>query len=303
MTGGMPGRCYTAPPAETPAPRSHPTAIVSSIAPPSRAHWPEYLMEGALLGVFMVSACAFTVLLEHPASPAHAVLPDAFARRALMGVAMGATAIAIIYSPWGKRSGAHINPATTLTFLRLGKIEAADAFFYAVAQFAGALAGCLVAGAVLAGVVRHPAVRFAVTEPGPAGLVRAFAAEVLIAFLLMSVVLAVSNDSRTNRFTGLAAGLCVALFITFEAPVSGMSMNPARTFGSAAAAMRWEHLWIYLVAPPLGMLVAAEARLRLSGARSVLCAKLHHENDHPCIFRCGYRSCGPAPAVAARGGL
>jgi aquaporin Z len=259
-------------------------------------------MEGTLLGLFMISACAFTVLLEHPASPARALLPEAFARRALMGLAMGTTAVALIYSPWGQRSGAHINPATTLTFLRLGKIDAADALFYVIAQFAGALAGCLVAGAFLAGEVRHPAVRFAVTEPGPAGLARAFGAEALIAFLLMSVVLTISNDPRTNRLTGLAAGVCVALFITFEAPLSGMSMNPARTFGSAAAAMRWEHLWIYFVAPPLGMLIAAELRLRLSGARSVLCAKLHHENDQRCIFRCGYRKCGPARAVAAWGG-
>lgn len=267
-------------------------------------------MEAALLGLFMISACAFTVLLEHPASPAHRALPDAFVRRLLMGVAMGATAVAIIHSPWGKRSGAHINPATTLTFLRLGKVEAADAAAYAVAQFSGAFAGCLVAGLVLSGAVRHPAVHFAVTQPGPGGLARAFVAEAVIAFLLMSVVLAVSNDPRTNRFTGLAAGACVALFITFEAPISGMSMNPARTFGSAAAAMRWEHLWIYLAAPPLGMLAAAELRLRVSGGTAVLCAKLHHENSHRCIFRCGYPKCGPVPApkcgpvpAAAQGGL
>ena len=253
-------------------------------------------MEGALLGFFMISACAFTVLLEHPASPVHRALPNAFLRRALMGIAMGATAVAIIYSPWGKRSGAHINPATTLTFLRLGRVQAADALFYAVAQFSGALAGCLVAGLVLSGVVRHPAVHFAMTEPGPGGLATAFVAEAVIAFLLMSVVLAVSNDLRTNRFTGLAAGACIALFITFEAPISGMSMNPARTFGSAAAAMRWEHLWIYLTAPPLGMLAAAELRLLVSGGASVFCAKLHHQNGHRCIFRCGYPMSGPLPA-------
>jgi aquaporin Z len=220
-----------------------------------------------------------------------------------MGLAMGVTAVAIIYSPWGKRSGAHINPATTLTFLRLGKVEAPDALFYVAAQFAGALGGCLVAGLVLSSLVRHPSVSFAVTLPGPGGLARAFAAEVAIAFLLMTVVLAISNDPRTNRFTGLAAGACVALFITFEAPISGMSLNPARTFGSAAAAMRWEAFWIYLVAPPLGMLAAAELRLRIMGARPVLCAKLHHENNQRCIFRCGYRGCGPEPATAAEGGI
>jgi aquaporin Z len=278
---------------ETVAASPRPAAGSSALAAALKAHWPEYLMEGALLGLFMISACGFAALLEHPGSAVREALPDPFLRRVLMGLAMGATAVAIIYSPWGKRSGAHINPATTLTFLRLEKVEAPDALFYAAAQFAGALSGCLVAGAVLSGPVRHPVVNFAVTLPGTAGLAGAFAAEVAITFILMTVVLTVSNDPRTNRYTGLAAGACVALFIAFEAPISGMSMNPARTFGSAAAAMRWDHLWIYFVAPPVGMLAAAELRVRLSGAGSVLCAKLHHENHERCIFRCNYRGCGP----------
>ena len=79
-------------------------------------HLPEYLMEGAELGVFMISACLFTALLEYPASPVHGMIADATIRRALIGCSMGATAIAIIYSPWGKQSGAHFNPAVTLTF-------------------------------------------------------------------------------------------------------------------------------------------------------------------------------------------
>src|SRR5690242_17086241 len=78
-----------------------------------RRHWPEYLMEAAALGVFMVSACVFGVLLGHPASPLHRVLPNPLVRRILGGVAMGLTAVGIISSPWGQRSGAHINPALT----------------------------------------------------------------------------------------------------------------------------------------------------------------------------------------------
>jgi aquaporin Z len=258
-------------------------------------------MEGALLGLFMVSACAFTVLLEHPGSPARQALADPFLRRALMGLAMGVTAVAIIYSPWGKRSGAHINPATTLTFFRLGKLEGADTFFYATAQFMGALAGVGVAALFLPGAVRHPSVNFAATVPGPMGIAVAFAAEVGMTFLLMTIVLTVSNVRRWNRYTGLWVGLCVALYISFEAPLSGMSLNPARTFGSAAGAMTWDSLWIYFVAPPLGMLLAAEVRLRARGVHSILCAKLHHENDHRCIFRCNYAGCGPAPARREEG--
>src|SRR5262245_30374869 len=70
-----------------------------------KQHWPEYLMEATELGLFMISACAFTVLLFHPASPITSLVPDGIIRRLLMGIAMGSTAIAIIFSPIGKRSG------------------------------------------------------------------------------------------------------------------------------------------------------------------------------------------------------
>ena len=119
---------------------------------------------------------------------------------------------------------------------------------------------------------------------------RAFAAEFGISFILMSVVLRVSNAAQLARYTQLFAGALVATYITLEAPISGMSMNPARTFGSALAAQLWTSLWIYLTAPPLGMLAAAEVYRWQKGAHAVSCAKLHHHNDKRCIFRCGYEA-------------
>ena len=80
-------------------------------------------MEGALLGAFMVSACVFSVILEFRGSPVRYAMDSAILRRLVGGIAMGLTAIGIVYSPWGKQSGAHINPAFTLTFFRLGKIK------------------------------------------------------------------------------------------------------------------------------------------------------------------------------------
>src|ERR1700740_2117599 len=106
-----------------------------------RKHWPEYLIEAGCLGAFMVSACTFAALLGHPQSPAHAWMLEGQSTRMLMGLAMGLTAIAIIYSPWGKRSGAHMNPAVTFTFWRLGKVETWDAFFYMLFQFIGGISG------------------------------------------------------------------------------------------------------------------------------------------------------------------
>jgi aquaporin Z len=254
-----------------------------------REHWPEYLMEGAGLGIFMLSACSFATLLGNPESLGPRALPDPMLRRVLMGLAMGLTAVGIIYSPWGKRSGAHLNPSVTLTFLRLGKVHPWDALFYVAAQFAGGLAGVLLAATLIGPHLAAPAVNYAATVPGPWGIGTAFLAEAAIAFGLMMVVLTVSNRRPSvARCTGLCAGVLVALYITFEAPISGMSMNPARTFGSALPAQLWQGLWIYFTAPPIGMLLAAETYLRSIGPRGAICAKLHHHNDKRCIFRCGY---------------
>jgi aquaporin Z len=241
-------------------------------------------MEAAELGLFMISACVVVALLEHPASPLNHGIPDPLIRRVLTGVVMGLTAIGIIYSPWGKQSGAHFNPAVTLTFWRLGKVDHWDAALYIVAQFVGAVAGVLIARAALGGLIAHPAVNYVATVPGGFGPNAAFLAELLISFGLMIVVLIASNTPRLASYTGLFCGALVATYISIEAPISGMSMNPARTFGPALVAQDWVGLWVYFTAPPLGMLFAAEAYTRLTGRGGLECAKLHHRNTKRCIF-------------------
>ena len=259
-----------------------------------RTHWPEYLMEAAGLGLFMGSAGLCGTLFEYAQSPVHRAIADPFARRTLMGVAMGLTAVGIIYSPWGKQSGAHINPATSLTFWRLGKVAGWDAGFYAAAQFVGGLAGVLLVAAIIGDWFLSPPVAAVATVPGASGGAAAFVAEVAMTFLLMLMVLFVSNSASIARYTGLVVGLLVAVYITLEAPVSGMSMNPARTFASALAGNTWTALWVYFTAPLLGMLAAAQVYLALRGRGAVRCAKMHHGSDKRCIF-CGF----PGLEVAA----
>ncbi len=254
-----------------------------------RRHWPEYLMEAAGLGMFMISACVFATILEYPGSPVHQAVPDSFLRRIVMGIVMGLTAIGIIFSPWGKQSGAHINPSITVSFFRLGKIEPWDAFFYVGAQFLGAIGGVLLVTPILRSLLAHPSVNYVATVPGTGGPLIAFIAEFVISSVLMSAVLIASNTPTLARYTGLFAGALIATYIIVEAPLSGMSMNPARSFGSAVPPQLWQSLWIYFTAPPLGMLLAAEVYVRLRGAHRVICAKLHHHNDKRCIFHCGYR--------------
>jgi|ERR1043166_2945334 aquaporin Z len=253
-----------------------------------QSHWPEYLMEAASLALFMISACVFGVLLEHPGSPIHQALEGPLIRRALTGLAMGLTAIGIICSPWGQRSGAHMNPSVTISFLMLGKIKRWDAMFYIVFQFLGGVAGVLVADVLIGLPLRHSAVNYVATVPGTGGAVVAFWAEFAISMLLMSTILLVSNSRRLSRLTPFFAGTLIAAYITIEAPLSGMSMNPARTFGSAFSASEWTALWVYFSAPLAGMLLAALLYRVRRGAHAVFCAKLHHRNNKRCIFRCNY---------------
>jgi aquaporin Z len=254
-----------------------------------RRHYPEYLMEAAGLGFFMIVASVVTALLEHPISPIRQTILDPLLRRLIIGVAMGLTAMAIIYSPWGKQSGAHINPVVTFTFFRLGKIQGWDAFFYIVAQFSGGLLGVLLVSVWLKETIADPAVNYIVTLPGSAGAGVAFLAELIISFGLMLMVLLVSNSPSRGQYTGLFAGILIAIYITLEAPLSGMSMNPARTLASAIPAQNWTALWVYFTAPLFGMLLAAEVYVRWKGQKAIRCAKLHHHNDKRCIFRCGYQ--------------
>jgi len=158
------------------------------------------------------------------------------------------------------------------------------------AQFAGAASSVGIAAYMLRGAPENDAVRYAVTVPGIYGNAGAFAGEVTISFVLMTTVLFASNRETLARYTPYLVGALYATFITFETPISGMSMNPARTFGSALRAGYWQALWIYFVAPTLGMLGAAEAFLWARGDVAPYCAKLYHANNKRCIFHQGYRA-------------
>lgn len=262
--------------------------------PTLRQNWPIYALDGLCLGLFMISAAAWATWLQHPASTLHTWLTSTVSHgptgRLLMGVAMGATAVALIYSPWGARSGAHMNPAVTLTFLWLGTVSRRDAAGYVVAQFVGGAAGLLIAAWLLDGRLAHPAVNYVATTPPDGSAGWAFAGEVAISFVMMTAVLELRGRPRTAPFTGLAAGCLIALFIAVESPLSGMSMNVARSLPSNVLAARATTLWIYAAAPLLGMWLAAARYVGWHAFRRrpapMACATLHHTRHRRCIF-CG----------------
>jgi aquaporin Z len=224
-------------------------------------------------------------------------LHDGDLRRVLTGICMGLTAMALIYSPWGKRSGAHMNPAVTLTFLRLGQVAPWDAEFYIIAQFVGGTLGVLVVLAVLGNAFAEPPVRYVATLPGMQGVSIALLAEFAISFAMMTAILHASNSQQLMRYTGVLAGILVAIWISVEGPLSGMSMNPARTFASALPGNVWTGFWLYVIAPVAGMQAAAMFFTWQRGRSAVKCSKLIHSDDQRCIH-CGYE-----PSALAREAL
>lgn len=249
--------------------------------------WLEYASEAAGLAFFMVNAAIMTTLLEYPHSPVHRAISSAFLRRIPLGIVMGLVIVAIIYSPPGKRSGAHINPAVTWTFYRLGKISFRDAVAYTIAQFLGAIAAAETMKLLLGAPFASDSVKYATTRP-EYGVFWAFVAELAITFVMMLVMLFFMSKKKLEKYVGWIAGALIMLYLFFETPLSGMSLNPARTFGSAFAGNIWDGIWLYFVAPPMGALLAAETFLAI-GDNDTVCAKLCHAGHADCIF-CNYRN-------------
>ena len=223
-----------------------------------RRHWPHYLAEAAGLAFFMFGASIVTVQCRYPQSFMHMMMAPPFAHQVALGVLMGFVVAAIVFSPWGKKSGAHINPAVTLTFWRLGKIQTPDAIFYILFQFVGGALAIQLMGLILGESFRHISINYVATVPGAEGPMGAFIAEWIISFVLMLVLLWALNDKKREKFAGLFIALLIAFYLIAEEPYSGMSLNPARSFASAFAAREWKDLWIYFVAPISAMLMAAQ---------------------------------------------
>ena len=131
----------------------------------------------------MIAAGVLATLIELPTSPVRLAITGALWRRVLLGAGVGLTAVLIIYSRWGKRSGAHLNPAITLSFFLLGKVAGWDAFFYVVAQVVGGLLGVLATAWARGTRFSDPPIHYIVTAPGARGVAVAFVAEFSMAFV------------------------------------------------------------------------------------------------------------------------
>jgi aquaporin Z len=214
----------------------------------------KYCDEALGLGIFMFSAGFFDMLIEYPGLPFHQHLHSALLRRFLVGLSMGLTGLYIFTARFGKASGAYINPSITLVRYWLRDISLRDSFFYILFQLAGGAAGLYIVYILFPQKMSAPSVNYIVTMPGKTGTAVAFIAEMVISFLLIIVVL-FTEKGKLAKYTSYFVSALITIYITFEAPYSGMSINPARTFSSAIVAGQWKVFWLYCIAPTIGMLL------------------------------------------------
>lgn len=235
-----------------------------------------YIQEALGLAIFMVSACFFSAMLYAEKSPWYYSIPNDAVRNIFMGVVMGLTALFIFYSPFTSPSGSQINPAVTLTFLRLDKICRFDAMFYTLFQFIGGTAAVYIMQLLMGHVLTDAPVNSAVTVPGKSGTLWALIVELIISFFTMAMVLFTSDHCKLKRYTRIFAGCFVCAWVILAGPVSGFGMNPARTFASALPAQIWTAFWIYMIIPVAGMLAAAELYLLVKKKKRHIKLKVVH---------------------------
>jgi len=235
-----------------------------------------YLREALGLAVFMVSACFFSAMLFSEKSSWYYSMPSDLVRNAFMGIMMGLTALFIFYSPWTAPSGSHINPAVTLTFLRLNKMSRYDAMFYIIFQFIGGTVAVYLMQLLMGNLLTDAPVNSAITIPGKSGKIWAMATEFIIAFITMAMVLFTSDHLKLKTYTRIFAGCLVCAWVIVAGPVSGFGMNPARTFASALPAQNWTGFWIYMIIPVVAMLTSAELYLLIKKKKRITRLKVAH---------------------------
>jgi aquaporin Z len=263
-----------------------PVTTLSAHATPAEAittHWKEYLMEAAELCILMFSICASGTLI-YSTSPLSTL--SHFSQSFLMGCVVAGVTFLIIRSPFGRRTGAHFNPALTLTYFFLGRIPRWDTIFYILSQFAGAVIGVFIAHEVIGERLATPPVCYVITLPGSYGRAVAYVVEFLLSGLLMGVILFTTNRVRLINLTPFLVALITVFYYVFCSSLAGFSVNPARSFSSALFASVWRSVWIYFLGPTSGMLFAALIYVRTAGGRAVYCAKVFHDLESSCPFRC-----------------
>jgi aquaporin Z len=254
--------------------------------PLQHSHAPEYVAEFIGTGCLVFFGLSAVVFDFGQGLPMAQWIPNHSLRLLVTGLCFAGTGSLVALSPLGRLSGGHINPSVSLAFWLHGKMHFRDFLGYVFAQMLGGLVGA----AMLAGVWKKYAhsVQNGMTAPGVGWpLWQVFGWEVLLTGAMVFLIFFFVSSKRLMRWTPLMNWIVVATMVWLEAPISGTSLNPARSFGPALVTGIWKDQWIYAVAPPLGAIIGLILfDLLTPENRQVLTGKLFLAPNYRSVFKC-----------------
>jgi aquaporin Z len=269
-------------------------AGISPTHPQSGWHWVEWGAEFLGTGLLLLGGLSAVCLDFGSGGAVARAVPSHSARLLITGLLFAGTGSLMAISPWGRRSGAHLNPVVTLGFWLRGHVHPHDLAGYIVAQVLGAFAGTALVRLAWGHVALS--VDLGVTQPGR-GLnwLAAVGVEALMTAVLVSTIFAMVASARRARWTPLVLWPVIAILVWQGAPYTGTSLNPARSLAPAALLPHWTYYEVYVAGPVLGSLVAVALFALLPDVEAVT-AKLYHDTR----YRSTLRSSLPVRGAAAQ---
>ena len=244
--------------------------------------WRIFFAEMLGTGLLLLIGLSIVILMFGSGSPVAEVIPDIGYRRVITGFLFGSTGALIAISAVGKASGAHINPIVTLAFFVMKKIDNRTAISYVLGQFAGALIGCI---PILAWGSMGRSVSFGATMPGEGyALSTVLLGEIITTFTMVTLLAVFLAFRNLRPYTPAIFPFLYSIMSFLESAISGLSTNPARSFGPAVISGTWDAWWIYLIGPVTGSLLATLAVSFL--AKRITVARIYHfDTESDRLFR------------------
>lgn len=244
--------------------------------------WRLFIAEMAGTALLLLVGLSIVIFMFGSGSPMERLIPEIWIRRAMTGFLFGGTGALIALSAIGRESGAHINPVVTMTFLLFGKMDKRTAVIYIVAQLLGAVLGCL--PLPLWGELGR-SIAFGATTPGVGYTTQdALLGEAVTTFIMVSLLIVSLGFRSTRPYTPALFPFLYAIMVPLEAAVSGISTNPARSFGPSVISGVWQSGWIYWAGPIAGALLACLVCSFM--AKRITVAKIYHfDSDRDGLFR------------------
>jgi aquaporin Z len=247
-----------------------------------RVPWALFVSEAIGTALLVLVGLSLVIFMFGAGTPMARLIPSEGLRRLITGFLFGTTGACIALSLVGKVSGAHINPAVTLAFRLMGKLDLRTTIGYIGAQLAGAVVGSL---PLLLWGATGRSVTFGATLPGSGTtLSTALVGEAITTFTMVALLAVFLGFRKIRPFTPAIFPPLYAIMVWIESPISGTSTNPARSLGPSVISGQWQGWWIYWIGPIAGMLLAVLACSFL--AKRIEVAKLYHfDSDRDRLFR------------------